>query len=377
MKNYTYHFEIKDLLTQFIAAFNDCIVKRYDNNRVAKSNVEVRYVLAPKQRVLYDIINEQHNITLPVVAVNLTNISRDNERVFNKLDGFYMQKIYNRNSATFSKIPTPTPVNLSVSLSIIAKFQSDLDQILSNFVPYNNPYIIISWKIPESAGLSYYGEIRSEVLWDGNINMTPPIDLGASDKYNIVADTSFTIKGWLFKKFETASNIFVVDTNFYNLTAKQGPPLTYNSYFTLTGQNLSAVTESFSISGIPSVGTIYAKPFEGAKTQVEITENTTVSNSLSSLTFTVAGEWFKESDNLQVMLSSNNTSLYPSFTSISTIKQGAVSGFLLDSYTIVNDNYLYFTLPYTQQTGDFTIVVANEVGWDSSYKSKNIVFTLV
>lgn len=377
MKNYTYHFEIKDLLTQFIAAFNDCIVKRYDNNRVAKSNVEVRYVLAPKQRVLYDIINEQHNITLPVVAVNLTNISRDNERVFNKLDGFYMQKIYNRNSATFSKIPTPTPVNLSVSLSIIAKFQSDLDQILSNFVPYNNPYIIISWKIPESAGLSYYGEIRSEVLWDGNINMTPPIDLGASDKYNIVADTSFTIKGWLFKKFETASNIFVVDTNFYNLTAKQGPPLTYNSYFTLTGQNLSAVTESFSISGIPSVAAIYVKPFTGAKAQIEVTENTSVNNELSSLSFTIAGEWFKESDNLNVMLSSNNTSLYPGFTSISTIKQGTVSGFLLDDYTVINDNYLYFTLPYTQQTGNFTIVVANEVGWDSSYKSKNIVFTLV
>lgn len=377
MKNYTYHFEIKDLLTQFLAAFNDCIIKRYDNDRVSKSDIEVRYVLAPKQRVLYDIVNEQHNITLPVVAVNLTGVSRDNDRVFNKLDGFYMQKIYNRQTATYSKIPTPTPVNLSVSLSIITKFQSDLDQILSNFVPYNNPYIILSWKVPESADLSYYGEIRSEVLWDGNVNITPPIDLGSSDKYNIVADTTFTIKGWLFKKFEESSNIFVIDTNFYNLTAKQGPALNYNSYFTLTGQNLTSVTESFSISGIPTVNKIYGKLRPTDKAQVEITENITVRNQLSSLTFTVQGDWYKISDVLYVMLSSNNTNLYPSLTSISTIKQGTVSGFLLDDYSIVNNNLLYFTLPYTQQTGDFTIVVANEVGWNSSYESKNIVFTLI
>ncbi len=42
-----------------------------------KSNIEVRYVFAPKQRVMYDIINKAQNITLPVVAVNLTSITRD------------------------------------------------------------------------------------------------------------------------------------------------------------------------------------------------------------------------------------------------------------------------------------------------------------
>ena len=376
MKNYTYHFEIKDLLTQFLAAFNDCIIKRYDNNRVAKSNIEVRYVLAPKQRVLYDIVNEQHNITLPVVAVNLTGVSRDNDRVFNKLDGFYMPKIYNRVTGVSSKVSTPTPINLSVSLSIIAKYQSDIDQILSNFVPYNNPYIILSWKIPESAGLSYYGEIRSEVLWDGNISLTSPTELNASDKYNIIADTTFTIKGWLFKKFEDASNIFVIDTNFYSLTSKKGPPLNYNSYFTLSSFNYQGSTDTISISGIPSVKAISAKIKSKSKAQIEITDNTTVKNQLSNLTFTVNGDWYKSSQNLYLLLSSNNTSLYPTLTSITTVKQGTVSGFLVDDFTIINEKSLFFTLPYTPQTGNFTIVVANDVGWDSSYKSKNIVFTL-
>ena len=43
----------------------------------------------------------------------------------------------------------PVPVNLEVSMSILARYMQDVDQIVSNFVPYNNPYIILSWKVPD------------------------------------------------------------------------------------------------------------------------------------------------------------------------------------------------------------------------------------
>ena len=85
MKNRAFHFEIKDLLTQFIAAFDDTVISRFDRSRNPKQNVEVRYVFAPKQRVMYDIVNRAQNLTLPVVAVNLASVTRDESRVFNKL----------------------------------------------------------------------------------------------------------------------------------------------------------------------------------------------------------------------------------------------------------------------------------------------------
>jgi hypothetical protein len=69
-------------------------------------------------------------------------------------------------------------------MSIITKFQSDMDQILSNFVPYTNPYIILSWRVPEeivSNGFAFPQEIRSEVLWDGNITMGYPTDIAANE----------------------------------------------------------------------------------------------------------------------------------------------------------------------------------------------------
>lgn len=218
MKDRAFSFEIKDLMIQFVAAFDNVIIKRYNSIREEQDQIQVRYVYSPKQRVLFDIVNRSQNLTLPVIAVSINSVSRDNERVFNKIAGFYTNKTQTESNrgATSAYMRTPVPVNISVNMSILAKYQSDMDQIISNFVPYNDPYIIISWKIPEAAGLSIPQEIRSEVLWDGSLNMTYPTDINASDKYRISADTSFTIKGWLFKDLSknAVSNIFFIDNNF-------------------------------------------------------------------------------------------------------------------------------------------------------------------
>lgn len=377
MKNYTFHFEVKNLLTQFLAAFNDCIIKRYDENRVAKSNVEVRYVLAPKQRVLYDIINEQQNITLPVVSVNVTSISRDNNRVFNKIEGFYLPTSYQNNQKPYTKVRAPIPINIEVSMSIIGKYQIDVDQIISNFAPYNDPYIVLAWKVPADAGLGYDGEIRSKVLWSGNVSFTPPIDITSADKYRVVADTSFTIEGWLFKKFEESAPIYVVNTTFNTVDNNN---LNYESYFTLSGSNFSltgadlpSTTDTFSVSGVPSIENIFVN-LSGTGLQIPVTENITINNQLSNTTFIIHGDFLTSLKYL--LLSSADTSLFSPLTSISTIKDGAISGVLVDNYTVITDDVMTFALPYTPQTGEFIIVTANDVFWDSSLKSKNITFNL-
>jgi hypothetical protein len=378
VKDYTFHFEVKNLLTQFLAAFNDCIVKRYDNDRVAKSSLEVRYVLAPKQRVLYDIVNEQHNITLPVVSVNVTSITRDNDRVFNKIEGFYLPTAYQNRQKPFTKVRAPIPIKIEVAMSIIGKYQLDVDQIISNFAPYNDPYIVLAWKLPNDAGLGYDGEIRSKVLWSGNVSFTPPIDLTSADKYRVVADTSFTIEGWLFKKFEESAPIYVVNTTFYPV---DNDSLNYESYFTLSGTNFSLTgadlpntTDTFSVSGIPTIENIFVN-LSGTGLQIPITETTSINNQLSNTAFIVYGDFLNSMKYL--LLSSADTSLFSPVTSISTIKQGTISGVLVENYTVITDDVLTFALPYTPQTGEFIIVTANDVGWDSSVKSKNITFNLV
>lgn len=212
MQARAYHFEIKDLVTGFISAFDNIIIKRYDVNRQPVNNVQVRYVYAPKQRVLYDLVNKAQNITLPVVSVSIGSVNRNVDRVFNKKEGLLLSST----PSQYSRIRMPVPVDITMNVSIIAKYQSDMDQILSNFIPYNNPYIIISWKIPAEFNTTETFEIRSEVLWSGSVNLTYPTDLNATEKYRVSADTSFTVKGWLFPAAgDYAKTIYEVIDNHY------------------------------------------------------------------------------------------------------------------------------------------------------------------
>jgi hypothetical protein len=219
MNNTPYHFEIKDVMIQFVSAFDNIIIKRYNKGRSEQDQIHVRYAYSPKQRVIHDLVNKSRHITLPVVAVNISNVSRDPNRVFNKIAGSYHPaQTYlgsvSANLPTTNYLPQPVPINIDINMSILTKFQTDMDQIISNFIPYNDPYIVLSWKVP-NAFVQTEQEIRSEVLWNGNINIVYPTDLAANSPYRISADTSFTIKGWLFReKQNDTGNIFVINTYF-------------------------------------------------------------------------------------------------------------------------------------------------------------------
>jgi hypothetical protein len=218
MKKSPYFFEIKNLLIQFLAAFNNVVIKRFNSEREVGQTIQVRYVYAPKERVIYDIVNQSQNITLPVVSINMRSFSRDNNRVFNKSGGFYKpskdEKDKKKGDSEFCIFyRTPVPVNIEIDMSIMTKYQTDLDQIMSNFIPFCNPYVILSWKVPEEYNMPFVEEIRSEVLWGGNISVEYPKDIAGNTKYHIIGNTSFTIKGWIFPAVEDpVKNVFFIDS---------------------------------------------------------------------------------------------------------------------------------------------------------------------
>lgn len=215
MKSNPFHFEIKDLLVQFVAAFDDVIIGRYNRKRELIDRIGVKYVYAPKQRVLHDLINKPQHISLPAIAVSIGGISRDNNRVFNKIAGSYYQRSDRLPDALISTdfLPQPVPVDIQINMSVITKYQTDMDQILTNFVPYTDPYIVVSWRVPDK-NISVDQEIRSLIEWSGNIALDYPLDIASNQPFRVTADTSFTIKGWMFKKEEqNIPNVLTVSVN--------------------------------------------------------------------------------------------------------------------------------------------------------------------
>lgn len=376
MKNTSYFYEIHDLLTQFIAAFDDCIIKRYDKNRVAKELIEVRYVMAPKQRVMYDIVNKAQNLTLPVVAINLNSLSRDESRVFNKLSDVYLPATSTEYPRKAAKIPPPIPVNLEVSMSILARYMSDVDQIISNFVPYNNPYIILSWPLPEEYGTAYTQEIRSEVLWSGSLSYSTPTDTTYTDKFRVVVDTTFTIKGWLFREArDPQAIIYKIDANFHALDLAN-KIYTLDDYNTLSAYNTGdrSFTDTVTVSGVPTFTNIF---YATTGTYFPIYGGTTIRRDIVN-NFILYGTRF--SYNNTFYLSANTPNFASNFAEIDTAKSPTISAYKLDPnlFSVISDGVVNISIPENYlQTGQFTFITANSAGWSTTYNASSSIITTV
>lgn len=200
--------------------------------------IKVRFVYAPKQRVLLDLLDKAQNLQLPVVAFYLGGINRDANRVWNKLAGYYATS---PDPAFAKQIPQPNPIDIVLNCTILTKYAGDMDQIISNIIAWTNPQHILSWRIPSISDQ----EIRSPVIWNGSVNTTYPTDITSNQVARYQADLSFTIKGWIFKAIpgDGESKIFKINSDFSlesELTSK----------YSLEELD-STLTERTSISAVP------------------------------------------------------------------------------------------------------------------------------
>ncbi len=238
MRKYTFDWEIQTMVTMFASAMDDIIIRRYNNKREARDSIRCRFVYAPKQRVLADLLDKAQTIQLPVVALTNGGIARDPNRVFNKIQGSYMSS---SDPTRSNKLQQPVPIDLTINMTILTRFQEDYDQIITNFVPYFDPYIIVSWRTPSMPDY----EIRSQVVWSGNVTTTYTYDINTTTVARVEGTTSFTFKGWLFKARPSTPEgiIFNVNSNFSTETG-------LNSLLTLDDLD-ELTTERHYLSGHP------------------------------------------------------------------------------------------------------------------------------
>ena len=344
MRDYTYQFEVSTMFTMFIAALDDIVVKRYNKDKVAQDRIQCRFVYAPKQRVLLDLLDKAQNLQLPVVAVSNGGISRDVSRVFNKIIGSHFS---GSNKLYSPVLPQPIPVDITVNMSILTRYQEDYDQILTNLFPYFDPYIEISWRIP---GVNDY-EIRSKVMWSGTITTQYPTELQGSQTARVQGDTSFTLQGWLFKYIPADG-----DNKIFNITVDYStlPQLTtqYSLEYLLSAY--PNTTERFILSGHPQPFSVY--PY-----------TTLVSNTSSVVN--LKGQSFFQVTNVYVSgnpLSTSSTFYNPfsGYPTLSALYPGFSAVQLpTSSFSTNNDNNITLTLPRTDKAGYLDVIVQNEAGY--------------
>lgn len=346
------------MLMLFTSAFDDAFIYRFNQQTLKpESKIDVRYIHGPKQRVIHDIVTKEKNLTLPVVTIEQTGLSRDSSRVIHKHQNIYRPMVNADNR--LGKLPTPIPINMDVKVSIIAKYKEDVDQIVQNFATVCNPYFVVSWKVPEEFGFNFIDELRIQIEWAGSVSYSTPSTLSKEDKYRITADTTFTIKGWLFTPTINAEGtIYTISNKFIN-AALSDRIMTYDNYPSLS----AAYTESetVSISAYPTFTNLYysiSSDIVPILSAIDINKNNKNSFLLLGKRFDYTNEWY---------LSSGQTNLIGRFEQITTDKFPTISAFKLPSeyIDVQSDNIATITLPISSLSaqGNFTFVTSNSAGW--------------
>lgn len=353
---YTFDFEIQTMVTMFMNALRDIIIKRFDEGKTSQDRIKVRFVYAPKQRVLMDLLDKDQNLTLPVVACYITSLSRDINRVFNKITGTY-NSVAGGGSVTNEK--SPLPIDLGLTVSVLTRYQEDMDQILSHIIPYINPYFVVSWRTPGRQD----HEIRSSVFWDGNAQISYPYDINATVVARVAADLTFTFKGWLFQSKPT-EQIGVIHNihSYYNNNIYTKIP---NEFLLTSDQKeLSGLQDYFLMSGVPP--------------QPKTIEPYTMKANTSQAFF-VYGEGFSQITN--VYLSGNPvnsiSTLQNPFSASSELSANYSSfyGYKLDesSWKYNKDNFLMFVTPLSVSvSGKMDLIVEGPAGYGSLTSSVKI-----
>jgi hypothetical protein len=145
------------------------------------------------------------------------------------------------------KVYQPIPINLQINMTILTRYQQDYDQIITNFVPYFDPYIVISWRTPGQSTQ----EIRSQVEWSGSVNTLYPTDLNATQVARVQGETSFIFKGWLFKAPAATK-----DAKIFNITADFSTLANLSTQYSLDNID-PAATDRVSLSGQPQPRTLF------------------------------------------------------------------------------------------------------------------------
>jgi hypothetical protein len=362
MNNYTYNFEVRRMILHFMAAIDGAVIKRYDKDQNPVDSIAVNYIYGPKQRIMKDLIDSAEHVKLPIVAIMLKSISRDSTRGRDNIMG-RAENILTYNDESNLDVPAPIPVNLVFELTIMAKYQMDLEQIITNFIPYSDPYFIVSWKEPFTNH-----EIRSEILWNGDINIDTPVELQGTDAYSqITATTAFTYKGYMFKnKAKSVGKICRIDSNFI-LTDKW-----FCDYDNLVDYAETLPKESFTITGKPIVS--WADPIvikSGSTmppcTAFGIEDYDPYEIIGRTETLTIEGQFNNITD---IFLSASDVSMFS--TPVSTVNIFEESdiypefeGIMIDSFKPIEGliNKITFDLPVFNGGGRVDVIVVNECGY--------------
>lgn len=192
MEFQSYNSELAIASLLFKRLFQNIRIQRTADNG-EKKEVLVQCVLGQRSRIMKSLENPERrgNYKVPMIAINRTGYSRNGDRV-NNLNNEVKYEITSKNR--LYHLMTPVPVDINYEVSVIAKYQADIDKIASNFMVFFNSDLFVTCQHPKYEGI----KMNNQVVMQDSVSEEHQDEISPDQDDLITSNFQFTFKTFLF-----------------------------------------------------------------------------------------------------------------------------------------------------------------------------------
>ena len=190
-RSFFFYGALRKSIIQFLDVFNNIQIAKYDSDGNIIKYVDVPIKYMPKTKFYIWVNDRKHEKRTPSIGVELTSVLYDQERA----KGSHESVDITVGDSTKSYTANVVPYNLTFSLSIMTKYQHEIDQINEQILPWFNPMIYtkvsiddlnLQWDMPiilEDAAVEVdvdideaeYRNIRWTHTYQAKTNLVKPV----------------------------------------------------------------------------------------------------------------------------------------------------------------------------------------------------------
>lgn len=205
MRQYFFYKAFRKTIIEFMNIFNDIKIAKYDNDGNIIKYIDVPIKLAPKSKFYYWLYSRSHEVRLPMISVEVTDIEHANDRLTGKHEKNYIETV----DGSVSYYLTPAPYDITFELKIGTEYHSEADQIIEQILPFFNPFVYTKLEIPE-----VQAEFNLKVLFQG-LSADRDVEMGEDENRKIVWNLTFRVQGYLLQPKADVGEVRKVVTKFY------------------------------------------------------------------------------------------------------------------------------------------------------------------
>lgn len=187
MEFISYNRELETANLLFKGLFNNIRIQKQNKN------VNINCVIGNRSRIFKNLENPQKQsmYKLPLIIIQRTGLTKNSDRLSNM---FNEVKYATSSKKLDYNLFTPIPIDIDYTVTIASKYKSDLDMIISNFIPFFNKSVFVRSPHPKFQDVM----ITSQVIMEDSIQEEAPDEFDSSQDDISIVTCSFVFKTYIF-----------------------------------------------------------------------------------------------------------------------------------------------------------------------------------